>query len=503
MKSLLHLFLVLLLFVATSYSAYCSHIVGGTISYSYLSPYKYIIRLDYYKDCSASAADFPPGDVKIGIYGKTNNFLVSSILLKPGPIIPVDILSGNCVTSSVTCVQKRIYQDTLEIDSTQFVDTLGYYMSYEQCCRNFGIRNINRPDQSGLTFYADFPALKVENKYFINSSPELAQEQNLYLCVLRDFYADYSYNDIDGDSLVYSIVEPIKGNTDNFNNNGSGTSVLNPAPYPVVDWNVGYGVNNFMDGNPDVSIDSSSGLLHVKPTQQGLYSVAIKVEEYRAGIKIAEIRREIQYQVIFCPASNPPETTWLNESQNTIKPLSELCLQFNCSDINNTDSLSVNVVNLSTQLSQQEVEVFIDNTQKNPVGIEVCIRTNCDVLKSSNEGFQIIVNDNSCPYPNIDTFFVSLNSESLDLTNPFADLPNVFTPNKDGINDFFRINKSELPGECIKDFTIEIFNRWGESMYKSNDYEFNWDGSGLASGVYFYVVKLGSKIKTGNILIMY
>lgn len=503
MKFLLRLFLVLIVIVANSNSAFCSHIVGGTMSYTYLSPYKYIIRLDYYKDCSASAADFPPGDVKIGIYSKSTNFLVSSILLKPGPIIPVDILSGNCVSSSVTCVQKRIYQDTLVIDSTLFVDTLGYYISYEQCCRNFGIRNINRPDQSGLTFYADFPTLKIKNNYFINSSPTLTQEQNLYLCVLRDFYADYSYTDIDGDSLVYSIVEPIKGTTDNFNNNGSGTSVLNPAPYPAVDWNAGYGINNFMDGNPDVTIDSLTGLLHVKPMQQGLYSIAIKVEEYRAGIKIAEIRREIQYQVIFCPASNFPETTWLNESQNTIKPLDEMCLQFTSNDVNNTDSLSVSVVNLSTQLSQQHVDVFIDNSLKNPVGIEVCIHTTCNVQKSENEGFQIIVNDNSCPYPNIDTFTVSLKSEALDLSNPFADLPNVFTPNSDGINDFFSINKTDLPAECIKDFTIEIFNRWGDSLYQNDDYEFKWDGNGLSSGIYFYVVKLGEKIKTGNILIMY
>jgi len=34
-----------------------------------------------------------------------------------------------------------------------------------------------------------------------------------------------------------------------------------------------------------------------------------------------------------------------------------------------------------------------------------------------------------------------------------------------------------------------IFNRWGRIVYKSSDYQNDWDGGDLPDGVYFYVLK--------------
>jgi gliding motility-associated-like protein len=53
-------------------------------------------------------------------------------------------------------------------------------------------------------------------------------------------------------------------------------------------------------------------------------------------------------------------------------------------------------------------------------------------------------------------------------------VPNAFTPNADGINDVFEIfgNKS-----AIRYVNIEIFNRWGEKVFESNDINFKWDGT--------------------------
>jgi len=60
---------------------------------------------------------------------------------------------------------------------------------------------------------------------------------------------------------------------------------------------------------------------------------------------------------------------------------------------------------------------------------------------------------------------------------------NVFTPNGDGFNDFFVIKNIEyFPGSRLL-----IFNRWGETVYESNDYKNDWDGLGQPAGTYFYV----------------
>ena len=72
---------------------------------------------------------------------------------------------------------------------------------------------------------------------------------------------------------------------------------------------------------------------------------------------------------------------------------------------------------------------------------------------------------------------------------PYISMPNVFTPNNDGINDVFRpfaIGMSEIIGK--------IYNRWGELIYKWQGINSYWDGytrpaGQLApAGTYFYVV---------------
>lgn len=69
-------------------------------------------------------------------------------------------------------------------------------------------------------------------------------------------------------------------------------------------------------------------------------------------------------------------------------------------------------------------------------------------------------------------------------------VPTSFTPNNDGYNDFFRAY-----GEDIIDYSIEIYNRWGELMYTSFDIENGWDGTTRLSstvspgGVYLYRIK--------------
>jgi len=62
------------------------------------------------------------------------------------------------------------------------------------------------------------------------------------------------------------------------------------------------------------------------------------------------------------------------------------------------------------------------------------------------------------------------------------EIPNVFTPNGDGVNDFFIIKGIE---NChIRQLTI--YNRAGQTVYRSNSYENNWNGDNCADGVYYY-----------------
>ena len=80
-------------------------------------------------------------------------------------------------------------------------------------------------------------------------------------------------------------------------------------------------------------------------------------------------------------------------------------------------------------------------------------------------------------------------------------IPNIFTPNGDGINDYFEIGYGD-EGKPINDLKVYflstklvIFNRWGRIVYESTDYKNDWDGGKLPDGTYFYVLECKGKTK--------
>ena len=75
-------------------------------------------------------------------------------------------------------------------------------------------------------------------------------------------------------------------------------------------------------------------------------------------------------------------------------------------------------------------------------------------------------------------------------------IPNVFTPNNDGINDFFEIKN--LPENA----STQIFNRWGIKVFETTKSDIFWDGrttSGIESvdGTYFYIITTEEKTYKG------
>lgn len=85
---------------------------------------------------------------------------------------------------------------------------------------------------------------------------------------------------------------------------------------------------------------------------------------------------------------------------------------------------------------------------------------------------------------------------------PAIGIPNLVSPNNDGINDRFEIRNIEK----YPDNELVIFDRRGKVVFRAVSYANDWAAEGLADGVYFYrfAVREGSKQKifTGNINVM-
>jgi hypothetical protein len=64
----------------------------------------------------------------------------------------------------------------------------------------------------------------------------------------------------------------------------------------------------------------------------------------------------------------------------------------------------------------------------------------------------------------------------------FVFLPNVITPNGDGLNEYFVLD-DKLSGS-----TLMVVNRWGKDVFYSSKYQNNWNGDDLSPGVYYYII---------------
>jgi gliding motility-associated-like protein len=73
-------------------------------------------------------------------------------------------------------------------------------------------------------------------------------------------------------------------------------------------------------------------------------------------------------------------------------------------------------------------------------------------------------------------------------------IPNGFSPNNDGLNDYFEINGLDE----YSNTKLQVFNRWGNLVYESGDYKNNWGGKNmsgedLSDDTYFYTLEISSK----------
>jgi gliding motility-associated-like protein len=93
----------------------------------------------------------------------------------------------------------------------------------------------------------------------------------------------------------------------------------------------------------------------------------------------------------------------------------------------------------------------------------------------------------------------------VEVTGPLY-VPNSFTPNGDGINDVFRAD-----GLLVAGFNMQIYNRWGEMIFESNDPAYGWDGryKGFEPIIDTYTwrisykdYKYGQKISVGHVTLV-
>ncbi|QJW89219.1 gliding motility-associated C-terminal domain-containing protein [Spirosoma taeanense] len=292
--------------------ANADHIVGGHMQMTNVNqePGHYRIKLTYYYDLDRGTQSITP-QLLFVIFQKRDNQRIDSLFANASstnrtslPRVPVNntACTGSTQSTNWGIVE---YEREVRLDPGKYNDSEGYYVSNQDCCRSNGITNLRYPalpDRAGFTYYLEFPPMSGATS--TNSSPAFLPIKADFMCINRPFTFSCAATDPDGNELRYSLTSPLKGNVtagSNLISNG-----LIPGPFPETQFATGFSATNPIPGSPAVQLDRTTGLLTLTPTSVGRFTFSVKVEEYRSGQKIGEVRQDYQLVAIDCPPEKPP-----------------------------------------------------------------------------------------------------------------------------------------------------------------------------------------------------
>lgn len=351
-----------------SVDAKASHAMGADLTYECLGGNTYRIRVSFYRDCIGINA---PNTVLVNVRSVTcgQNLTVTCNPI-PGTGQEVTPLCTTAVSSCnggiFTGIQEWVYEGiiTLPMQCSDWV------FSYNLCCRNAAITNIANPNSSTFYIYATLNNLIVQ----CNNSPTFSNKPVPFACLGQEFCFNHGAYDADGDSLVYSLITPYQN---------ASTTVTYNAPFNA---------SNPLTSSPPVSFNTATGDICMTPTNLEVTVMAVLVQEYRNGVLIGSVERDIQITVLNCN-NNLPTLTGINGTNNfsaTVCAGDQLCFFINSADADATQNVFINWDGSIPGAT------FTSTGGPRPTG-NFCWTPSQSDISSNPYCFTVRVNDDACP----------------------------------------------------------------------------------------------------------
>jgi len=260
------------LLLSACLNSYATHLMGGEMTVEHTTGNEFIIHLTAYRDTFgipfALTANFM-------VYDISNNVVVNST-------VPQDTSSGNLMPAAPYGVEVYFFTDTISVPGPG-----QYRVEWWNCCRNGAITNLTAPLNENMFLYTTFTHYAASP---FNSTPVFLAPPVTFVPINQPWQYNSLPNDPDGDSLVWTLDTPYTS---------SGVYAAG--------W-----VTPAATANGAFTLDPVSGQIDWTPSSYGNYVASIRVEEFRAGVKIGEIRRDYQMIVIDDTCKKAPRITNMN-----------------------------------------------------------------------------------------------------------------------------------------------------------------------------------------------
>lgn len=363
--------------------AYATHMAGADISYTCLGGNSYRVVLTFYRDCSGSQA---LSEVYLKFSSQScNQFFQQTLVLGDSMEI-----SYPCPTATTRCsdpnspnpgIKQYRYYQTVNLP----MQCSDWIIGWSYCCRNCDITTMSQPSpcvpgsNPGLYIYTHLNNLNVT----CNSSPQFSNIPIAFVCVGQPFTYNHGVTDPDGDSLVYSLVDPLIND-----------STMNPIPYLP-----GFSATSPITSSPALTISSLTGDISFTPQQQEVGVLSVLIQEYRNGILIGSVVRDMEIYIRPC-SNNIPIASGINGSPSrdtTVCPGTSFCFDIFSNDAD-TDQVVSMVWNQGIINGTFSVTGF-----PHPTG-HFCWTAPTNNPSTLPYTFTVTVTDNSCPNNGYQTY---------------------------------------------------------------------------------------------------
>ena len=373
-----------------------THLAGSDISYTCLGGNTYRVELTFYRDCAGS-----PAPLGVGIEFRSascNQYFTDTLLRVVGTggeityPCATQVTSCEDSTSSIPGIQQFKYTGivTLPLQCADWV------ISWSYCCRNCDITTMvqQSPCVSGSNPGMYIEATLDNLNFACNSSPRFTNIPVSFVCLGQSFTFNHGVTDPDGDSLVYSLVNPMRNSTDSI---------------PFVS---GYSASNPITSVPALGINVNTGDITMTPTMIEVGVLSVLVKEYRNGVLVGSVVRDMEIYVRPCTNNLPTESgiNGTNRRDTTICPGTQICFNIMSNDV---DSGQIVTMTWNQAIAGA---TFTISGFPHPIG-NFCWTSPLAAVGTQVYSFIVTVKDDACPNNGFQTF-----SYNISVSSPISSL---------------------------------------------------------------------------------